>query len=73
MPAMVVAQKWGANIVYIYRTSALATIGLAFLMDTAFAGPTSPAPGPIVGIGLPALALAGGAYWIGRNLFARKK
>lgn len=58
---------------YIYRTFALATIGFTFLMDPAFAGPTSPAPGPIAGIGLPALALVGGAYWIGRKLFARKK
>jgi hypothetical protein len=57
---------------YIYRTLAVAAIGLAVLMAPAFAG-LSTAPGPIAGIGLPALALIGGAYWIGRKMFARKK
>jgi hypothetical protein len=42
------------------------------LMDPAIAQ-ISPAPGPIAGIGLPALALIGGAYWVGRKLLARKK
>jgi hypothetical protein len=56
---------------YIYRICALATICLSVLMDSAFAG--APAPGPIAGIGLPALALIGGAYWVGRRMFARKK
>jgi hypothetical protein len=56
-----------------YRILGVATVGLTFLMDTAFAGPSSPAPGPIAGIGLPALAVIGGAYWVGRKLFARKK
>jgi hypothetical protein len=65
--------KRGANIMNIYRIACLAIIGLTVLMDPAFAGPSSPAPGPIVGIGLPALALIGGAYWVGRKLFARKK
>jgi len=50
----------------------LTTIGLAVLAEPAFAG-TSPAPGPIAGIGLPALALIGGTYWVSRKLFARKK
>jgi hypothetical protein len=57
---------------YIYRTLAVAAIGLTVLMAPAFAGVFS-APGPIAGIGLPALALIGGAYWIGRKMFARKK
>jgi len=57
---------------YLYRIVGLAALGLAILMDSAFAGPAA-APGPIAGIGLPALALVGGAYWVGRKLFARKK
>ena len=56
----------------IYRIFAFATIGLAALVNPAFAS-ASAAPGPIAGIGLPAVALIGGAYWVGRKLFARKK
>ena len=55
-----------------YRIFGLATVGLAALMGPALAAPPA-APGPIAGIGLPALALIGGAYWVGRKLFARKK
>jgi hypothetical protein len=55
-----------------YRLFGSATIGLAVLVDPAFAG-TAAVPGPIAGIGLPALALIGGAYWIGHKLLARKK
>jgi hypothetical protein len=57
--------------VTIYRIFGLAIIGLAVSMDSAFA--VQAAPGPIAGIGLPALALIGGAYWVGRKLFVRKK
>jgi hypothetical protein len=56
----------------VYRVLGLATIGLAALLNPAYAG-VGGAPGPITGIGLPALALIGGAYWVGRKLFARKK
>jgi hypothetical protein len=55
----------------IYRIFGLATLGLAVLADPAFAG-TFTSPGPIAGIGLPALALIGGAYWAGRKLLTRK-
>ena len=55
----------------IYRIFGLAIIGLTVSMDSAFA--VQAAPGPIAGIGLPALALIGGAYWVGRKLFMRKK
>lgn len=55
----------------IYRISGSTIIGLIALMEPAFAGPTA-VPGPIAGIGLPALALIGGAYWVGRKLFALK-
>jgi hypothetical protein len=55
----------------LYRLFGYAGIGLVALMEPAFAG--IQAPGPIAGIGLPALALIGGAYWVGRRMFARKK
>jgi hypothetical protein len=61
-----------ANIMSAYRIFGFATVGLTALMDPAFAGVPA-TPGPIAGIGLPALALIGGAYWIGRKLFAHKK
>ena len=54
------------------RILSLAGIGLTVLVIPAFAGITA-TPGPIAGIGLPALALIGGAYWIGRKVTARKK
>ena len=56
----------------LYRICSLSVISLIALMDSAFAA-GAPAPGPIAGIGLPALALIGGAYWVGRKLFTRKK
>jgi len=55
----------------LYRVACLAAMGLTTLIEPAFATPA--APGPIAGIGLPALALVGGAYWVGRKLFVRKK
>jgi hypothetical protein len=55
----------------IYRVFGLAVVGLTVLAGPALAVPT--APGPIAGIGLPALALVGGVYWVGRKLFSRKK
>jgi hypothetical protein len=52
------------------RIACLASISFALLVETAFAQP-APAPGPIVGVGLPALILIGGAYWVGRKFFGR--
>jgi hypothetical protein len=49
-----------------------AAIGVAVFVEPAFAGVLG-APGPIAGVGLPAVALIGGAYWVGRKLFTRKK
>ena len=40
------------------------------LIEPVFSGP-SPTPGPIAGVGLPALAIIGGAYWLGRKLLSR--
>ena len=56
----------------LHRILGFAAIGLTVLVVPAFAG-LSATPGPIAGIGLPALALIGGAYWIGRKVTARKK
>jgi hypothetical protein len=56
----------------LYRIACLATISLAALVAPAFAG-FNAAPGPIAGIGLPALAVIGGAYWVGHKLLAREK
>jgi hypothetical protein len=51
-------------------------LGLAAMCLTIFAGPACAslpgAPGPIAGVGLPAIVLLGGAYWLGRKLFGRK-
>jgi len=55
----------------LYRISGWAIIGLIALMEPAFA--LNATPGPIAGIGLPALVLIGGVYWVGRKLLVRKK
>jgi len=57
---------------YLIRIAGLASVGFAVLVVPTLAG-VNPAPGPIAGIGLPALALIGGAYWIGRKFFDRKR
>jgi hypothetical protein len=57
----------------LYRIFGWAIISLTVLVDPALAGPTTTAPGPIAGIGLPALAVICGAYWVGRKLLNRKK
>ena len=54
-------------------TASLALVGFAALVETALAGPTAGVPGPIVGVGLPALVLIGGAYWVGRKFFGGKE
>lgn len=46
--------------------------GFTALVEPALAGAVA-APGPVAGIGLPALVLIGGAYWVGRKLFGQKK
>ena len=56
------------------RIAGLASVGLAALVEPALAdGVTVGAPGPIAGVGLPALVLVGGAYWLGRKFFGRKE
>ena len=55
------------------RIAGLALVGFAALVETALAGPTAGVPGPLVGVGLPALVLVGGAYWLGRKFFGRKE
>jgi len=56
----------------LFRVVGLAAIGFTVCVEPAFAG-AAPVPGPIAGIGLPALAIIGGAYWLGRRLLVRKK
>jgi len=55
------------------RIAGLTLVGFAALVEPALAGLSVAAPGPVAGIGLPALVLIGGAYWIGRKLFGQKK
>jgi hypothetical protein len=55
------------------RIAGLALLGFAVLVEPALAGATYGVPGPIAGVGLPALALIGGAYWLGRKFFGRTK
>ena len=62
----------GSNSMNLIRIAGLALAGFAALVEPALAG-TVAAPGPVAGIGLPALVLIGGAYWVGRKLFGQKK
>jgi hypothetical protein len=55
------------------RIASLALVGFGALVETALAGPTVGVPGPIVGVGLPALALIVGAYLMGQKLFGRNE
>ena len=55
------------------RIASLATICIVLLVEPALAGPSVGVPGPIAGVGLPALVLIGGAYWVGRKFFGRKR
>ena len=56
---------------HLIRIAGLASLGFAALVEPALA--TAPVPGPIAGVGLSALALVGGAYWVGRKLFGHKE
>jgi hypothetical protein len=55
------------------RTAGLGLVGFGVLAEPALAGSPTGVPGPIAGVGLPALILIGGAYWVGRKLFGRKE
>ena len=46
---------------------------LAVATETALAGITAPAPGPIAGAGAPALLAIAGAYWLVRHMRKRGK
>ena len=63
--------KRGANNMSLIRLAGLASVSFAVLVEPALAGSVS-VPGPIAGVGLPALILIGGAYWLGRKFFSRK-
>ena len=58
------------NLIWI---AGLASVSFAVLVEPALAGLSVGAPGPIAGVGLPALVLIGGAYWLGRKLCDRKR
>jgi hypothetical protein len=55
-----------------YQVVLGSAIALVSFMGPALAG-APPTPGPIAGIGLPALAVIGGAYWIGRKIFVSRR
>ena len=60
---------------YLYsKTLALAVVatGMALsIVEPAFATPTA-VPAPLIGAGLPALAILGGGYWLIRKLRQRR-
>jgi len=49
------------------RIAGLASLAFTGLVEPAFAGQI--VPGNIAGVGLPALVLMGGAYWVVRKFF----
>ena len=57
----------------IIRIAGFASVAFAVFVEPALAGGAVAAPGPVAGIGLPALVLIGGAYWIGKKVFGRKQ
>jgi hypothetical protein len=59
-----------SNIMKPIWIAGLASVSFAVFVETALAG-INGVPGPIVGVGLPALVLIGGAYWVSRKLFGR--
>jgi len=54
------------------RIAGLTAMSGLFLIVPALAA-AAPAPGPVAGVGLPALVIIGGAYWLGRKFLARNK
>jgi uncharacterized membrane protein len=62
----------GVRAMNVIRIVGFVSVSLAVLVEPALAGVVG-VPGPIAGIGLPALALIGGAYWIARKFFGRKR
>ena len=55
----------------IYKIAALAAVGIVALIEPVFAG-ANPTPGPIAGVRFSAIAIVGGAYWLGRKLLGSK-
>jgi uncharacterized membrane protein len=48
-------------------------LGMALsLVESAFAFNGTPIPAPLIGAGLPALAILGGGYWLVRKLRQRR-
>jgi len=62
----------GGKVTSLFRAVTLVALGLDVgLISPAFAGVVTPAP--IVGAGLPVLAVAGGAYWLYRRYQNRNR
>ena len=59
---------------HLYRKTfvlAVVALGMALsLVEPAFA--TAPVPAPLIGAGLPALAILGGGYWLVRKIRQRR-
>ena len=51
------------------RIAGLVLVGFAVLVEAALAYEPVGVPGPIAGVGLPALVLIGAAYRLGRKVF----
>jgi hypothetical protein len=53
----------------------LANVVTPALIEPAFAGQIAitPVPGPVAAVGVPALIVFGGAYWLVRKLRARRR
>ena len=54
------------------QIAGLALVGFAALVEPALAGLSRWGTWSFAGIGLPALVLIGGAYWLGLKFFGRK-
>jgi len=54
----------------VYKIATLTWIGIVASIEPVLAG--TPTPGPVAGVGLSAIAIVGGAYWVGAKLLRRK-
>jgi len=52
------------------KIAGLAAVSIIALIEPVFAA--TPTPGPVAGVGLSAIAIVGGAYWVGAKLLRRK-
>jgi hypothetical protein len=50
----------------------LTVLVVAASIESALAGPGTPVPAPVIGAGLPALAILAGGYWLIRKIRERR-